>query len=324
MNYAVENIDTYVGALRATEKAKRFPLSVIILTYNEVENIPSCLASVEWADDLILVDSGSTDGTLDLARKVRPDVRTFVHKFRDFGAQRNWALDETAPKHEWVLFLDADERCNPSCGSAVRETLTSPEPHVGFYLTYRNFFLDRWIKHCTLYPTWQLRLLKLGAVRFRKEGHGQREVTEGPLGYIQEPYDHYGFSKGVAHWIERHNRYSSEEVELVQRLRGEPLQLRDLLRGGSIARRRCLKRIGARLSCLPFVRLFYLYVLRGGFLDGHVGLVYCLLLLAQDIHLYAKLSEVRFRKDRKTSRAQTGAVSAPEADSVNFAQNPRK
>jgi glycosyltransferase involved in cell wall biosynthesis len=309
------------GSPNASETSKRFPLSVIILTYNEADNIAGCLASVEWADDLIIVDSGSTDGTLHHARKVRPDVRTFVHPFGDFGTQRNWALDETTPKHDWILFLDADERCNSACVAAIREAVTSPAHHVGFYLSYRNFFLGQWIKHCTLYPSWQLRLMKLGEVRFAKEGHGQREVTKGKLGYIREPYDHYGFSKGVAHWIDRHNRYSSEEVELVQRLRGEPLQLGDLLRGGSLARRRCLKRIGARLSSLPFIRLFYLYVLRRGFLDGHAGLVYCLLLLAQDIHVYAKVTEVRSGKDRKAS---SGAVATANDESVNLAQNPQK
>jgi glycosyltransferase involved in cell wall biosynthesis len=303
---------------------ERFPITVIILTLNEVGNVGPCVSTVEWADDVIIVDSGSTDGTLDLARKARPDVRAFVHSFRDFGEQRNWALDKTEPRHEWIAFLDADERCNAACAAAIREAVTSPGPHVGFYLTYRNFFLGRWLKHSTLYPTWQLRLLKLGAVRFRKEGHGQREVADGPLGYIREPYDHYGFSKGVAHWIDRHNRYSSEEVELIQRLRNEPLQLSELLLNGSVARRRCLKRIGARLSCLPFARALYLYVLRGGFLDGHAGFVYCLLLLAQDIHVHAKVAEVRFRKDRKASRAENATVTAPNGKSVNFVQNPPK
>jgi glycosyltransferase involved in cell wall biosynthesis len=282
----------------------RFPVSVIILTFNEAQNIDPCLSTVEWADDVIVVDSGSMDGTLDLARKVRPDIRAFVHPFRDFGEQRNWALDETTPKHDWILFLDADERCTPACSTAIREAVMSSGPHVGFYLTYRNYFLNRWIKHCTLYPTWQLRLLKLGAVRFLKEGHGQREVTEGTLGYINEPYDHYGFSKGVAHWIERHNHYSSEEVELIQRLRNEPLGLRDLLVGGSLGRRRCLKRIGARVWCRPLVRFFYVYVLRLGFLDGRVGLVYCALRLAHDIHIDAKLAEAEPGEHSRRQRAK--------------------
>ena len=269
----------------------QFPLSIIVLTYNEADNIEACLATVDWADDVIVVDSGSTDATLERAKQTRANVRIFQHPFQDFGEQRNWALDETHPKHPWILFLDADERCNADCSAAIRAAVTSPGHQIGFYLTYRNFFLGRWLKRCTLYPSWQLRLLKLGEVRFQKEGHGQREVSTGPLGYIREPYDHYGFSKGVAHWIERHNRYSSDEVELLRRLRGEPLQLLDLVRGGAIARRRCIKRIGARMWFRPLMRFFYVYFLRRGFLDGRAGLVYCLLRVAHDIHVDAKLAE---------------------------------
>jgi len=273
----------------------RFPLTVIVLTYDEADNIAGCLQSVDWADDVIVLDSGSDDGTLDAARRVRPDIRTFDHPFRDFGDQRNWALDNTDPKYEWILFLDADERCTSDCAAAIRDALQSTDNAVGFYLTYRNYFLDRWIKHSTLYPSWQLRLLKRGAVRFQKEGHGQREVTNGPLQYLHEPYDHYGFSKGVTHWIDRHNRYSSEEMTLIRRLRDEPLDLVDLVRGGAVLRRRCLKRLRARLGCRPTVRFLYAYVFRGGFLDGRAGLVYCLLRVAHDIHVEAKLVEAQLR-----------------------------
>jgi glycosyltransferase involved in cell wall biosynthesis len=292
-------------------KPGRFPITVIILTLNEVENIDPCLSTIDWADDVIVVDSGSTDATVELAREARADARVFVHPFRDFGEQRNWALDETAPKHEWVLFLDADERCNSECAAAIRKAIGSPGTHVGFYLTYRNFFLGTWIKHCTLYPSWQLRLLKLGEVRFQKEGHGQREVSKGPLGYIREPYDHYGFSKGLAHWIERHNRYSSEETELLQRLREEPLRLVDMLQGGPIARRRCIKRIGARMPCRPFARFLYTYIVRRGFLDGRAGLIYCLLRAAHEIHVDAKLAEATFNKpvhESNDSRVTEGST----------------
>jgi glycosyltransferase involved in cell wall biosynthesis len=296
VNSPIENVKRQSAGRQINEPSGRFPLSVIILTYNEAANIPLCLATVEWADDVIVVDSESTDGTVQIARDVRPDVRAFVHPFRDFGEQRNWALQETAPKHDWVLFLDADERCNSECSAAIREAVKTGGPNVGFYLTYRNFFLGHWIKRCTLYPSWQLRLLKLGEVRFQKEGHGQRELTEGPLGYIHEPYDHYGFSKGIAHWIERHNRYSSDEMELLWRLRHEPLRPLELVRGGPIARRRCVKRIGARVWCRPLVRFLYTYILRRGFLDGHAGLIYCLLRVAHDIHVDTKLAEARFSK----------------------------
>jgi hypothetical protein len=158
-------------------------------------------------------------------------------------------------------------------------------------LTCRNYFLGRWIKHATLYPSWQLRVMKHGSVRYRKEGHGQREVTDGPLGSIASPYDHYGFSKGIAHWIERHNRYSTNEVELILRLRRSPLHLSHLFSRNGIKRRRCLKRLAARFGFRPPLRFLYTYILRGAFLDGRAGLLYCLLRVSHEIHITVKLAE---------------------------------
>ena len=154
------------------------PITIVILTFNETVNIADCLNSVAWADDVIVVDSGSTDDTVALARRVRLDVRVFEHPFQDFGDQRNWALDNTNPKNEWILFLDADERITSACAEAIQNAIRNPEDQVGFFLSCRNFFLGKWIKHCSLYPSWQLRLLKKGQVRYRKEGHGQREGME--------------------------------------------------------------------------------------------------------------------------------------------------
>ena len=262
----------------------RFTLTAIILTYNEADNIGDCLRSLDWVDDVIVIDSFSKDGTVDEARRVRPDVRVFTNPFEDFGQQRNWAIDNSHPRHDWILFLDADERSTDAYAAAVREAVTNPGEHVGYYMCYRNMFLGRWIKRSTLYPSWQLRLFKRGRLRFRKEGHGQREVTDGPLTYIREPYDHYGFSKGIADWIARHNHYSTNEVELIHRLRQEPLRLGDLVSRDPVVRRRSMKRIAARLGFRPLARFTYLYVLRGGFLDGRAGLLFCLLRAAHEIH----------------------------------------
>jgi len=275
----------------------RFPLTVIILTCNEETNVRDCLRSVDWAADVVIVDSGSQDETVELARVARPDLRVFTHPFRDFGEQRNWALEHTRPEHEWVLFLDADERCGPACAEAIQGAVRQPDDKVGYYLSCRNWFLGRWIKRCTLYPSWQLRLLRTGCVRFRKEGHGQREVTDGVLGYLGEPYDHFPFSKGVAEWTARHNVYSTNEVELIERLRKEPLHLGDLLRD-AVRRRRCLKRLAARLGFRPLLRFLYLYVVRAGFLDGRAGLLYCLLRVAHEIHITVKIAEASQGRDR--------------------------
>lgn len=273
--------------------AARVPITAIILTQNEAVNIADCLRSLEWIDDVVIVDSGSTDATLDLARTTRPDARIFSHPFTDFGEQRNWALDHTAPKHEWILFVDADERITPTCAEAIQRAIREATPCDGYFLTYRNFFMGRWIRHCTLYPSWQLRLLRKGRVRFQKEGHGQREVAEGPLGYIREPYDHFPFSKGIEDWVARHNAYSTREAELILRLQREPLRMVECFSADPIVRRRALKRLAARLPARPLLRFLYIYVWRGGFLDGRAGWTYAWLRVAHEIHISAKLAVAR-------------------------------
>jgi glycosyltransferase involved in cell wall biosynthesis len=290
-----------------------FHLSVIVLTLNEAENIGPCLRHLAWADDVIVVDSGSTDGTPDAARRARPDVRIFTRAFTDFGDQRNWALDHTDPRHPWVLFIDADEIVTPACAVAIREAVTRPGDRVGFFLCYRNFFLGRWIKHCTLYPTWQLRLLKRGHVRYRKEGHGQREVMDGPGGFITTPYDHHGFSKGIHDWVARHNDYSTNEVELINQLVRQPLALVDLFSRDALRRRRCLKRLAARAGWRPLLRFIYLYFIRLGILDGRAGLVFCLLRVAHEIHITAKLAAARAEQ---AAAAPPAALTAPETAGI--------
>jgi len=267
------------------------PVSVIVLTKDEEVNIRPCLESLAWADEVIVVDSGSRDRTTTLAAETRKDVRLFSHSFQDFGDQRNWALDNTQPRNDWILFVDADERITTACAQAIRKAIAAPGATVGFYLCNRYIFLGRWIRHCTLYPSWQLRLLKKGQVRFRKEGHGQREVTDGPLAYIREPYDHHGLSKGVSEWIARHNVYSSQEVELLLRLRREPIEWAKVFGPDPVDRRRSLKRLAARMPCRALFRFLYMYVVRGGFLDGKPGLVFCRLRMSHEIHIVVKLRE---------------------------------
>lgn len=279
----------------------RGKVTAIILTYNEKENIGSCLRSLDWVDDVILVDSYSQDDTVAIARQTRPDVRVFENSFEDFGQQRNWALDSTSPKNPWVLFLDADEESTPAFRDAVLNVTSEPVTEVGYYLTYRNMFLGRWLKYSTFYPSWQLRLLKLGEVRFRREGHGQREVTEGPLGYVHAPYNHFPFRKGLTHWLARHNHYSSTESLLLDRLRSEPLALREAFSRDSLKRRRCAKRVAAHLWCRPATRFLYTYVLRRGFLDGVPGYIYCRLMAQYEFQLWAKMKEAKYMSSARES-----------------------
>lgn len=282
----------------------RIPLTAIILSLNEEANISACANALTRVGDLVLVDSNSTDGTVERARTARPDVRVFFHTFKDFGEQRNWALDHTSPRYPWVLFVDADEFCSPALLDEISAFIANSGENVGGYVAGKNYFLGRWLKHTTYYPSYQLRLLKLGEVRFRKEGHGQRETTDGPFVYFREGWRHEGFSQGVSHWIARHNRYSSEETELLVRLRNEKLHWRELVSGDPIVRRRAAKKLGAKLPFRPLTRFVYTYVLRRGFMDGIPGLMYCLLRVAHDIHIVVKLYELRHldRQSRELSR----------------------
>ncbi|MFO7640243.1 MAG: glycosyltransferase family 2 protein [Candidatus Competibacteraceae bacterium] len=283
---------------------RRIPVTAIVLTFNEAVNIAPCLAAMARVDDVVIVDSGSTDDTLARAVATRPDVRIFSHPFQDFGDQRNWALDHTEPRHPWVLFVDADEFCTPGLLDEIAAFLAAPGQWVGAFVAGRNYFLGRWLRYSTLYPSYQLRLLKLGAVRYRKEGHGQKEVTDGPLHYLREGWRHEGFSQGVFHWIARHNRYSSEEIENLLALRTESIAVGALFSRDAVTRRRALKIVGARLPGRPMLRFLYAYILRGGFRDGLPGLIYCSLLLAHAIHISAKLQEQLHLRDSasKTSR----------------------
>lgn len=272
------------------------PFTAIILTQDEATNIGPCLRALARAEDVVIVDSGSTDDTVALAQAARPGVRIFSHPFLDFGDQRNWALDSCGPRHEWILFVDADEFCDPELIAEIGDFMRAPEDFVGGFIAGRNHFLGHWLKHSTLYPSYQLRLLKLGQVRFQKMGHGQREVTEGRLRYFRNGWRHEGFSKGVEQWIDRHNRYSTEEVELRWLLVREPLLIREALSRDPIVRRRALKRLAARVPARPLLRFLYSYVFRGGFLDGYPGLLYCMLYATHDIHILIKSSEASWNR----------------------------
>ena len=293
------------AALRST--GPRIPVSAIILTLNEELNIARCLACLKRIDEVILVDSGSTDHTLAIAQEVSPDLRSFQHSFQDFGDQRNWAIDHTDPKHEWLLFVDADEFCTPELLDEIDAFVRSPGSHVGAFIAGKNYFLGRWLKHATHYPSYQLRLFQHGQVRFQKEGHGQREVTSGALYYLQEYWVHEPFSKGIYEWISRHNRYSSDEVELINELKLGPVYWDHFVSMDPIKRRRALKRLAAKIPFRPVLRFAYIYLFKRGFLDGYSGLIYCALLMAHNINIVAKLAESTHVNndllDRTTARA---------------------
>ncbi len=267
--------------------------SILILTKDEEVNIRACLDSVAWCEDVVVLDSGSTDRTREIAAAA--GARVLTRDFDDFGAQRNHALEHAAFRHPWVFHLDADERFNAELRSEC-EAVILADKHSAYFVANRLIFLGRWIKHSSQFPYPQVRLVKIGEARFARSGHGQRE--DGPqrgTGYLKATYDHLNFSKGVADWVERHNRYSTDEANEAAALVEGPVPLGDVVSADSLARKRALKRLHARLPARWLWKFIYLYFVRGGFLDGYPGFAYCVLNGFYDFLISVKITERQSR-----------------------------
>lgn len=248
------------------------PLSVVILTKDEEINLPQCLDSLYWCDDILVVDSGSTDNTVAIARGKK--VPCIYHPFVSFAQQRNWAIDYCQCKYEWILFLDADERSTPAFEKDISAALSSAgDSNAGYYCCPKTMFNGRWLKRADSFPKWQFRILRLGRARFIDYGHGQKEgCIKGELGYIQGPYIHYPFHKGWDCWRLRHKRYIEEEAKMKVQ---EKINLRDLFSQHSSMRNKALKLLVSILPGWPLFRFLYDYVFKMGFLEGYPAFLYC-------------------------------------------------
>jgi hypothetical protein len=263
------------------------PVSVVILTLNEEINVADCIASCRGLADIHVLDSGSTDRTRELAEAHGATV--WDHPFESFGAQRNWAIDNITAKNDWILHLDADERVTPELEEALRSLFQSNPTEAGFYLPNKLMFMGRWLKRCGGYPTYQMRLFHKGRMRFQDYGHSQRELTDGEIGTLNEPYLHYAFCKGISDWLEKHNRYSTEEAN--QAIKAETSAGQGgLFSRNTLQRRRALKRISFRLPMRDKLRVFQLLILQGGILEGRTGLMYSRL-----IGIYERMTNVKYR-----------------------------
>jgi glycosyltransferase involved in cell wall biosynthesis len=277
--------------IRPPYDGPRPPVSVVILTLNEALNLPDCLASCAWADDVHVLDSGSTDRTPDLARAA--GVGLHINPFTSFGAQRNWAIDHIHLRHDWVFHLDADERfTRPLVEEIAAKIATNPE-QAGFYIANQMIFMGAWIKHASGYPTYQMRLFHKARMRFADHGHGQREATSGTLGTLRQPYVHHNFSKGLDDWLDRHNRYSRREADLILAHEGERAGLGGLFSSDGIVRRRTLKQLASSLPCRAQLRWLHTVALKGAWLDGRAGMRYASLLALYERMIALKVAERR-------------------------------
>ncbi|MGV0026132.1 glycosyltransferase family 2 protein [Phormidesmis priestleyi] len=266
--------------------------SIYILTHNEEIDIAACIESALQSDDVVVVDSLSSDRTVEIASHY--PVRVVQHRFESHGKQRTWMLQEVPVKHEWVYILEADERMTTELFQECLQTIEQAE-HVGYYVAERVMFMGRWIRRSTQYPRYQLRLFQREKVWFSDYGHTEREVVEGSTGFLQATYPHYTSGKGLSRWIDKHNVYSTNEaIETVRQLDQGTVRWRSLFFGKSeVERRRALKDLSLRMPLRPIVRFVYMYFFLGGLLDGRAGFAWCTLQAFYEYLILLKVWEIR-------------------------------
>jgi glycosyltransferase involved in cell wall biosynthesis len=281
----------------------RVPLSVLVPVRNEAANLRDCLASVSFAQEIVVVDSGSTDITQAIAQSAGARVVQF-----DWNGQlprkKNWALENVPWAHEWVLIIDADERITPELEREIRGVIGRTDVD-GFYLNRRFWFLNGWINHCGYFPGWNLRLFRhrLGCYEQIEIGDnirsGDNEVHEhvllnGRAEYLSAPMEHYAFPD-IATFVEKHDRYSSWEAAASANLhrRQDRTSLRATPFGTALERKRWLRNLGMRAPFRPSLRFVYHYLWRQGFRDGYRGWVLCRLLAQYERMIVSKERESR-------------------------------
>lgn len=256
-------------------------ISVFIPTRNEQQDLSACLKSVAWSDDVHVFDSFSTDRTVEIARNAGATVTTPPGSpgsaifGGDEAAHKNWALQNIPFKHPWVLHLDADERVTPELAASLQRAVASPSEFVAFRIRRRDFFLDTWLKHVQASPFY-LRLFRPDKLHYERLIN-PIAVPDGAVGELTGYLDHFPFSKGLSHWLDRHNSYSTLEAQQILRNRREHrgFSLRQAFFAPDFNERRFhQKELFYRLPARPLFKFFLLYFVRRGFLDGRAGLIY--------------------------------------------------
>jgi len=269
-------------------------VSILILTLNEQENLPACLQSVKWSDDIVVLDSYSSDRTVTIAQEA--GVRVVQRRFDNWAAHQNWALEQIPFKHPWVFYLDADERMTEELKDELLAIAHDPfRSPVAYYCGRKNMFMGRWIKHA-MPPGMIMRFFRPSRVRFDRLVN-PTPVIDGPHDYLRQLLIHYNFSKGMTEWIEKHNRYSLleayEGMKLLHHQSGAQPSVLSLDRA---LRRKALKNFSFRLPWRPFIKFTYLYLWQGGWLDGRPGFTYCVLQSFYEYMIVLKMRELERRE----------------------------
>jgi glycosyltransferase involved in cell wall biosynthesis len=257
-------------------------ISVLVLTKNEEQDLPGCLASVSWSDDVQVLDSMSADRTVEIAREYGAQVTQ--RAFDNWAAHQNWALANLRFRHPWVFYIDADERVTPALRESMLAAVRMPGEMVAFRVERRDFLMGTWLRHVQV-SAFYMRLFRPEKMRYERLVNPV-SLPDGPVGTVSGYLDHFPFSKGISQWITRHNSYSTLEAQqILANRRGVPEAsvMAALFEKDFHRRRYHQKEIFYRLPGRPFAKFLLLYFVKLGFLDGHAGLTYSVL---QSIYEY--------------------------------------
>jgi glycosyltransferase involved in cell wall biosynthesis len=247
----------------------RVPVSAVVIAYNDEPNMEACLESVTWADEIIVVDSFSSDGTTAISRRFTEKV--FQHAFQGFGRLRNEAVAHAS--YEWIFSLDTDERATPELRDEIRRTLEAGPSAEAYFVPRKNYFLGRWIKHCGWYPDYrQPQLFRKSRLRYRDELVHESFDLEGRTGYLTSPALQYPF-RDIDHYLAKQDRYS------------------DLMARRMMEQRRPFS--PHQLVSHPGFTFLKMYIGRGGCLDGVPGLILSGLYAYYTFIKYARLWELQ-------------------------------
>lgn len=243
-------------------------ITVLILAQDESLNIGRCIESAGWARQVVIIDSGSSDNTIELAKRSGAEaVNTY---WRGFGPQRDFALSLEQVRHEWVFFLDADEWVSVELAEEIAEAVTSRN-YAAYWQYKRLIFQGRWIRHCGWYPSARtVTLMRRGTASFGDQSFSEHAEVSGTVGRLRNDIVDEDL-KGLASWLAKHVRYA----ELEARRRETHEQSRIIEANQSVARSFMKNWLAPRMPARPAAQFFYMYILKQGFRDGYQGLLFC-------------------------------------------------
>jgi glycosyltransferase involved in cell wall biosynthesis len=253
-------------------------LSVIVITKNEEANIADCLESVRWADEIIVVDSQSTDKTIEVAKKYAAKI--FIINWNGFSAAKNYAIEKA--KNEWIFSIDADERVTTELAKEIQEIVDNQEGNFNAYEVGRKaYFLGKWIRHCGWYPSYVVRFFRKGSGQYNLNRVHERFETSRSIGRLKHDLTHLT-DNDLHHYFSKYNVYTSLAAQ----------DLSDIKRRFTII----------DIIFKPMFTFLKMYVLRLGFLDGIHGFILCSLSASYVFTKYAKLWEMSVNKEMKNKR----------------------